>query len=334
MNEHDRILAVVDATLKHPEPTPPPLDSKAVEETIAFLSSDAARARVNADPYWPKWDSPWWRIAAMEEAGLAAHVPPAAVQMLAEAANAKYLHHFPLRAEEVPPGTDGTRDILCHCAAGTLDRVFRSCGVEIDRVMPWLRSWYLRYALPDGGWNCDEAAYTRPVPRSSFLSTLPMLEALLERPELSGEEGGVLDRGARYLLERRLCRSLSRDAVADPDWLKVTFPRFYDYDVLRGLTFMVRWARRRGAKLPASALVEVVELLAQAAGPDGTLTPARRGWDGAKTLERDASGAWTRGHPAHHFPLLEDAGRTDRPSAALTRSWRGTLEALRPVLGA
>lgn len=333
MNEHDRIVAVIDATLAVPAPHVPELDETLVAATVAAMQTPEALASVARDPYWPKWDTPWWQMALLDEAGLTDRVPlPVAEALLASAK--RYLAVFPLRLEEVPPGIDTHRDIVCHCALATLDRMLRNRGVDIDRTLPWVRGWYAKYALPDGGWNCDESTYTKPTPHSSFMSTVPMLEALANRPELAGDEGLVLDRGARYLIERRLFWSLSKNAVAHPEFLETTFPRYYDYDILRGLAFLVRWARQRGAKLPAAAIVEAVETLARAAGPGGALAPARRGWHGEKTLEPQADGTWTKGHPARYFPLLEEAGRTDRPSAALTRSWRGTLEALRPVLGA
>lgn len=333
MNASTRILEVIDATLSHAEPPPVELPSTDVEETVRALVSDDARARLAADPYWPKWDSPWWRITLMEELGLAALVPPAAAQALLAAVKTHYHREFPFRVEDVPAGVDPYRGILCHCALGTLDRVATSCGLNVDAEMPWVRGWYVKYAMPDGGFNCDEAAYLRPTPRSSFLSTLPVLEVLLDRTEHSGEEAAVLDRGAKYLLDRHLCRSISKNQIADPSFLQPTFPRFYDYDVLRGLAFVVRWARRRGAKLPAAGLVEAVDVLACAAGPDGALAPQRQDWRKARTME-PGEPEWTRGHPARLFPLLESAGRTDRPSQALTRSWRGTLESLRSVLGA
>ena len=109
-------------------------------------------------------------------------------------------------------------------------RVLAACGVEVDREVPRLRPWCLEYQLPDGGLNCDEAVYTKEVPHSSVVSTLPPLEAVLfDSPNaLTEEEAGFVDRGAAYLLERRLFRSVSKaGAVIDSDWLDPCFPRFY-----------------------------------------------------------------------------------------------------------
>lgn len=333
MDERDRAREIVDRALSRAPAVLPAMSAGAVEETVAALASERARASLKLDPYWPKWDTPWWRIALLDELGLAARVPAPATQAFLEAVQTAYIHEFPFRVEDVPAGVDPVRGIPCHCALGTLDRVFTACGIDVDRALPWVRPWYGRYALPDGGFNCDEAAYVKPVPRSSVVSTLPPLEALLSRREHTPAELELLDRGAAYLLDRKLCRSLSRaGALIDPAWLEPTFPRFYEYDILRGLSFVVRWARRRGARIPAGAVVEAVGQLDRRLAPDGSLAPTRRAWQGARTLAQDAAGTWTRGHPARTFPLLEEAGAVGRPSAALTREWRTAAEGLAEVL--
>src|SRR6185369_16599912 len=122
-----------------------------------------------------------------------------------------------------------------HCQLGCVFQVLVACGVDVDARLPWIRPWFLRYQLPDGGLNCDEEAYTKATPRSSIVSTLPPLEAILlgtKRAFTPGEEK-FLDRGARYLLDRRLWRSVSKGgAVIDESWRRVAFPRFYFYDLL------------------------------------------------------------------------------------------------------
>ncbi|MCI0340918.1 MAG: hypothetical protein L0216_07150 [Planctomycetales bacterium] len=315
----------------------PPPSEAAVAETIAYLASREASVAIAADPYWPKWDSPWWRMTLLWELGRAGRIPREIVGEMAAALRAKYLPVFPLRAEEVPAGVDTYRDVACHCALGTIAQVLTACGVNVDPALPWLRPWFLRYQLPDGGWNCDEAAYTRPVPRSSVVSTLPVLEAALgglSRP-LTPEEEALLDRGAAYLIRRRLCRSVSRgDRLMDEAWLLPCFPRFYHYDVLRGLTFLVTWAERRRRPLPAEAVAEAVTVLGAQLDSGGILHVGRRGYAAERTLRRGADGAWTPGHPAGTFPLLDEVSRVGRPSPELTAAWRAALAGLRRLADA
>jgi hypothetical protein len=305
---------------------------EAVRESLHYLDSRAAIEAIEADPYWPKWESPWWRVALLVELGRAADVPRSAVGALLRAMRTHYLTTFPFRAEDVPAGKSAQRHVPCHCQLGTAYRMLAACGVAVDAELPWIRPWFLRYQLPDGGLNCDEAAYLRAAPRSSVVSTLPPLEALLyaaPRP-LSPEEERFLDRGAAYLLDRRLFRSLSKGgAPIDESWREPCFPRFYDYDILRGLAFVLAWAEARARPIARAAVGEALEILAARAAAPGGLTPGRRAWGGlaARTIRRDPDGEWRRGEAAT-FPLLEEASRPGAPSPPLAREWADARAAL------
>jgi hypothetical protein len=89
------------------------------------------------------------------------------------ALNNHYLPVFPVREEELPPGVDPLGQIACHCQLGEMEQVLTACGVNVTKQIPFLRSWYTRYQLPDGGLNCDESAYIKDHPVSSIVSILP-----------------------------------------------------------------------------------------------------------------------------------------------------------------
>ena len=206
----------------------------AVAHSIAYLSSAEARASIAKDPYWPKWDSPWWHLLALYEAGL--ELPRDAVTELVSAAERHYLPYFPRTDAELPPGKTMRHHVICFCALGSLLRM--ADGIA---TISWADDFVRRYQLADGGWNCDEASTV-----SSIVSTVPVLEWL------SGRDGfdDVVEKGMRYLLERRLFLSRRSSAVIDDAWLTPTFPRFYEYDVLRGLELV----SRRGARAPLEAI--------------------------------------------------------------------------------
>jgi hypothetical protein len=277
----------------------------AIQESIDFLASDEGVLRLERDPYWPKWDSPWWRLTALLEIGATDRVSAGPVEGLIRSATARWIHHFPRTEEELPDGVDPYHNIACFCAIGTFDQLLHAYGRDTDRCVPWLRGWYQRYQLPDGGYNCDDSAYRRPRPRSSMVSTLPPLEALLTRTDRNEFEGEVLDRGADYLLRRRLLRSLSQGMkVIEEAWRVPAFPRFYEYDVLRGLRFLVRWAESRQKPLPLPAISETFESLSS--WFDGNQASPRQAVSSEKsTIRCNDEGEWGRG-PAHLFPLLEE----------------------------
>lgn len=220
-------------------------DQQALRDTLDSLNSPAALAQINEDPYWPKWDSPWWRMLLLHELGKTEWIPQAAAEALAEKIDSACLHFFPHTEEELPPDTDGWRDIICHCALGSILQVFHARGLDIVQRYPWLAAWFRDNHLPDGGYNCSDDAY-RGSRKSSVASTLPMLELLLQVPRLleAEQRKAIITTGMNYLRQRNLVYSLSDPTrVMDKDFLIPTFPRYYHYDILRGLRFMVHASR-------------------------------------------------------------------------------------------
>ena len=122
----------------------------------------------------------------------------------------------------------------------------------------------------DGGWNCDaENGSTR----SSFNTTICVLEALLEYERLVGSIRRVTEarlRGEEYLLERRLFRRRSTGEIIAHDrkggavWTRFAFPTWWHYDVLRGLDYL-----RSAGVTPDQRVFEAVELVRSKCDDDG-----------------------------------------------------------------
>lgn len=301
---------------------------EAVDRTVDYLGSAEALTSVDRDPYWPKWDSPWWRMTLLWEMGMAARVPPAIVQRIVAALNNHYLHHFPTKPEHIPPGKDPHRDFLCHCGLGTMFQVLSGCGVDMDRECPWAREWFLKYQLPDGGLNCDEAAYSKVPPKSSMLSTLPPLEAILyytPRP-YTPEEEKFLDAGAQYLIDHKLYRSLKTGGVIHEEWLEICFPRYYQYDILRGLSYLVDWAEKRRKPIPRRAIEEPLGLM-RAKTRGRQLCAERVGHAGIVTLNAGGDGVWVK-CDAETFELLDRVSMLGIANPWLTLSWNHVREVL------
>lgn len=150
--------------------------------------------------------------------------------------------------------------------------------------------------LEDGGWNCEAPKSSR----SSFHSTICVLEGLLEYQRAAGSTPGLLAarrRGEEYLLERSLFRRRSTGEVAHPAFLQFAYPPRYGYDVLRALDYF-----RAAAAMPDERMGEAVKVI-----------EARRRKDGRWSLDRTH-------HEALAFPFPESAGEPSR--------WN-TLRALR-----
>lgn len=294
----------------------------ALESSLRYLESPAAVTSLERDPYWPKWDSPWWHLQLLLELGLEKKAPRNIVRKLVEVLNSHYLRFFPLKTSELPEGTDPTRQVLCHCAVAGAYRFLRAYGVDTAKDVPWMRSWFLKYELPDGGVNCDERAYLKEKPKSSIMSSVPCFEALLESHarELTPEERDFLERGARYLVRQGLFRRLSTGEVIDPDWLEIRFPRFYDYDFLRGYLFLAKWRDLTGFVIPQGLTDEVKELMRKHLSPDGVRLLRRTPVD-PRSYNPQPDGSWAMGE-SRAFDLFEAVNFNGALSEVLTRQSR------------
>jgi hypothetical protein len=119
--------------------------------------------------------------------------------------------------------------------------------------------------LSDGGWNCwTETGSTR----SSFDSTINVLEGLLAYERATGgtpQSAAARHRGEEYLLERSAFRRKSTGDPVKPEYLALSFPPQWHYDVLRALDYF-----REAGGAPDDRLAEAVALVGEKQQPDGT----------------------------------------------------------------
>src|SRR5262245_34216496 len=142
-----------------PQPAPGPEPEREVELSVAYLASPEALASLEADSYWPKWDSPWWHMVLLRERGQGARIPRAATEAMVSALDRLPVKIFPIEPGEMPAGLDPGRHASCHCALGSMAPLLLERGIDVDRALPWIRDWFVRYQMADGGLNCDDEAY-------------------------------------------------------------------------------------------------------------------------------------------------------------------------------
>ena len=299
-----------------------------------YLASNAALRSLEADAYWPKWDSPWWHMVLLHELGEVRRIPERAIRMVVARLNALPLKIFPLHPEDSPPGTDPYRDSQCHCALGCMYQVSAEFGLDAERELPWVKPWFVRYQMADGGLNCDSTAYLQHDEcASSMVGTVAVFEAMLLGPESwTPSQVAFLERAADFLIAREVMLGSSsnhnsEERAAQAAWRLPCFPRFYFYDVVRGASALVHWAERSGRSLPVRAIAGVVEYMASAF-PDGVVALGRRAYAGSNTIVQTAAGAWIRGQPASTFPLLESTSVVGAPCPFVTRQWSTTRRAI------
>ncbi len=302
---------------------------QAFTDSVTYLNSDDAIKSIKLDPYWPKWDSPWWHMSLLYEMGYVSYIPDHIIQLVLDMMDTHYLKFFPIHEHELPVGINPYTRIPCHCQLGNMYQILRSKRPDADAVLPWIRPWFLKYQLPDGGLNCEDDAY-RISMKSSIASSLPVFEALMmcaEQTGLSEEEDVFLDKAAAYVIDHRLVHKLTGELM-DPDFLKLQFPRYYSYDLLRGLHFIARWHNYRKSTNTDDVIAYGIEIL-QSKLKDGMLCVERSDLTSVQTRNRDAMDEWTIREPASRFQLLDEVGAIGSPSIFLTQQFEQTLVLLK-----
>jgi hypothetical protein len=169
------------------------------------------------------------------------------------------------------------------CINGQVGAVGAYFGQDVQGIVDRL----LSEQLPDGGWNCEAANGST---RSSFNTTICVLEALLEHERATGWNPEVLKArlcGQEYLLERRLFRRRSTGEVIERDrksnavWTRFAFPTWWHYDVLRGLEYL-----RRAGVTPDERVAEAIDLVASRRDGDGRW-PLETRYPGVMPVELD-----------------------------------------------
>jgi hypothetical protein len=169
------------------------------------------------------------------------------------------------------------------CINGQVGAVGAYFGQDVRGIVDRL----LGEQLSDGGWNCEAANGST---RSSFNTTICVLEALLEHERATGGSPELTNarlRGQEYLLERRLFRQRSTGEVIERDrkggaaWTRFAFPTWWHYDVLRGLEYL-----RCAGVTPDERVAEAIDLVASKRDGDGRW-PLETRYPGVMPVEID-----------------------------------------------
>ena len=257
-------------------------------------------------------------MALLCEMGEAKRIPRSAVGKALEQLKFGAWPRFVITREDAPrTAADRKKMDCCHCELGVFYMILSTCGCDVDAELPWIRPWFLRHQLTDGGLNCDPGAYLKSG-KSSLVSTLPPLEAVLHftKGDYTEAEARFLDAGAQYLIEHRLVCSKSDGRVINEEWLKPFFPRYFEYDILRGLSYLVDWSKRREKLLPVKVIKEGLDRLESYLTDSGIVIGRR---------VNDKNGDW-RGRA---FPLMKAVSEVGSTSPYLTKQIDAVFAALR-----
>jgi hypothetical protein len=167
------------------------------------------------------------------------------------------------------------------CINGQAAAAGAALGADVSPIIDRL----LGEQLPDGGWNCEAENGSA---RSSFNTTICVLEALLAHERATGSDPAVAAasaRGERWLVDRRMFRRrstgepITRDRRGGGDFTAPAFPTWWHYDVLRGLDYL-----RAAGVAPDDRVADAVELVRDWRGSDGRW-PLAASWPGAMLVD-------------------------------------------------
>jgi hypothetical protein len=287
--------------------------TNAIEQTMEVLTSTDTFSLPDKRTR-KKWSGPWWHLATLFEMGEAKQIPESTANRALELLKQGAWPKFVITREDAPKSdVDKTKMDCCHCELGVFYQILSACGCDVDNELPWMRKWFLKHQLPDGGLNCTPSAYKHSQ-KSSIVSTLPPLEAILfcTKRDFTPAEEKFLDEGARYLIEHQLVRSKKKGNIINKEWLKPLFPRFFEYDILRGLFFLVEWSKRREKPLPTEEIEEGLEQL-KSYIKDSEVIIGRQVYD--------SNGNWG----GDTFPLLNAVSEVGSVSPYLTKEFNAVI---------
>jgi hypothetical protein len=154
------------------------------------------------------------------------------------------------------------------CLTGNIVAALLRLGYEGDPRLNRALDWLIRIQHPDGGWQCPYWRAHIKDRHSCFHGTICALEGLSELREerLTREMRDTIERAAEFLLMHRLYKADHHGyVVINQSWLKLDFPWFWGYNVLRGLDVLTKLGYVKDERME-----NAVEFLLQKRQEDGT----------------------------------------------------------------
>jgi len=154
------------------------------------------------------------------------------------------------------------------CLTGNVCAAMLRMGYSTEIRLKKALNWLVKIQNSDGGWLCPYWKAHIKDKHGCFYGTICPIEAFSEVPktERTPEMKHAIEKGAEFLLMHRLYKADHHDyKVINRQWLKLSFPWFYGYHILRGLSVVTKLGY-----IDDERLTDSVELLLQKRCPDST----------------------------------------------------------------
>jgi hypothetical protein len=238
-------------------------------------------------PYLPKYKSSYWQIMTLSQLGM--DKTDAGVRKACE-----YIFQFQhdeggfscysleqamkeyesirKNGKKLPPANEWAPALVYEhqysCLTGNVVAALIRIGYKNDARVKKALEWLVKIQNKDGGWLCPYWRAHVKDTHGCFYGTICPLEAFSEinKRELTKEMKNAIENGAEFLLMHRLFKADHHNyRVIKQSWLKLGFPWFYRYNILRGLDVLTKLDYLKDDRLS-----DAVQILLQKRQQDGT----------------------------------------------------------------
>jgi hypothetical protein len=215
-----------------------------------------------ANPYHPKYKSSYWQIMTLSQLGMNKtdeKVRKACEYIFQfqsdEGGFSSYTTELALkeygwlreRGKKLPSQSEWASSLVFEhqysCLTGNMTAALIRIGYVNDPRVRKALEWLVKVQNKDGGWLCPYWRAHVKDTHGCFYGTICPLEAFSEITikNLTKEMEKAIERGAEFLLMHRLFKANHHNyKVINHSWLKLGFPWFYGYNILRGLDILTR----------------------------------------------------------------------------------------------
>lgn len=252
--------------------------------------------------YQPKWTSSHYTLLDLRNIGC-----PPANELARESVRQIFLHEKGRDGGLNPSRTIGQSDACINGMALNYGAWF---GLE-ERLAESVVDFILAQVMPDGGFNCR--LNRSGAVHSSMHTTISVLEGIEEyrrsgyqyrMPELLAAAAS----SRAFLLKHHLYKSDHTGEVIKPQFLRLTWPVRWHYDIQRALDYF-RLADPRILADPRAGTAEALEVIRNTRRPDGTW-PMQAAYPGAVHFVMEQAGRPSRWNTLRAMRVLAAADQT------------------------
>ncbi len=215
-----------------------------------------------ANPYHPKYKSSYWQIMTLGQLGMdrsdervrnaCEHIFQFQLDeggfssYTSERAFKEY-ERLREKGKKLPSANEWVSSIVVEhqysCLTGNMAAALIKIGYVNDPRVRKALEWLVKIQNRDGGWLCPYWRAHAKDTHGCFYGTICPLEGFSEAPKekLPEDMKQAIERGAEFLLMHRLFKADHHNYnVIKQSWLKLGFPWFYGYNILRGLDVLTK----------------------------------------------------------------------------------------------